>query len=68
MRFFFNVFLQTKVTVNCEKTKSSLNKKSFSYKGCFYCWLFINQNEQLEYFLEPGKEFVGFLHAETERG
>ena len=67
MRFFFNVFLQTKVTVNCEKTKSSLNKKSFSCKGCFYCWLFINQNEQLEYFLEPGKEFVGFLHAETER-
>ena len=42
--------------------------KSFSCKGCVYCWLFINQNEQLEYFLEPGKEFVGFLHAETERG
>ena len=33
-----------------------------------HLWLFINQNEQLEYFLEPGKEFVGFLHAETERG
>ena len=36
MRFFFNVFLQTKVTVNCEKTKSSLNKKCFSVRGCFF--------------------------------
>ena len=64
MRFFFNVFLQTKVTVNCE-TKSSLNKNCFSVRGCFFvrCLLI---KYQLEYSFETGKELVRFLHAEAE--
>ena len=67
MRFFFNVFLQTKVTVNCEKTKSSLNKNCFSVRGSFFvrCLLI---KYQLEYSFETGKELVRFLHAEAERG
>ena len=67
MRFFFNVFLQTKVTVNCEKTKSSLNKNCFSVRGCFFvrCLLI---KYQLEYSFETGKEIVRFLQAEAESG
>ena len=63
MRFFFNVFLQTKVTVNYEKTKSSLNKNCFSVRGCCLLIKYL-----LEYSFESGKELVRFLHAEAERG
>ena len=67
MSFCFNVFLQTKVTVNCEKTKSNLNKSCFSVQGCFFVSSFLIKY-QIEYSFETGKELDRILNAEAKRG